>query len=101
MRKIEFVRRAMDRIDFDCRYDVKTGLLKAEAHASGSSKEVDSNGPRIHDLILAAPQFIVDRFFRPSSRNTHSFSSRVAGSLVSHCQTERVCQPSSPSLRAA
>jgi hypothetical protein len=54
MRKIEFVRRAMDGIDFDCRYDVKTGLLEAEAHASSSSKQVDPNGPRIHGAILAA-----------------------------------------------
>lgn len=53
VRKVEVVRGAVDRVDFNRRSYVESCHLKAEAHASGPCEQVDSYGARTQTYSLS------------------------------------------------
>ena len=67
-REIEFMRGAMDGIEFNGGGDIETGLLESKAQPAGSGEEIDDIGPTggAHLGRRFAPQRM-GRFFRGSA----------------------------------
>ncbi len=88
----------MNWIEFNSRDNVKSGLLKAEAEASSTGEEIDSNrtGHRHcihHRLVLGDARDALVEFLpgvpRKDKRDLLSF----VLDWISHCQTVRTDQP--------
>jgi hypothetical protein len=58
-RKVELVRRAMNRVDFNGGNDIEAGLLKAETHSARTSKKVDANRALTHRSVPLCSAFVL------------------------------------------